>query len=123
MQYTPFGAVAKVGTDAIKDTLDKLDIIEMSLEAELLDSQSGDVFGAIVIARGQRETEDQKEQRMDVDEFHATLVEYADHFRARRQPVDHGALPRTACFPCLAAAGEPHCDGLPLRSGGSGGAA
>ena len=44
MSYTPVGAIVKAGTDALSDTLDKVDIIEMTLEAELADSQSGEVL-------------------------------------------------------------------------------
>ena len=40
LAYTPVGAVAKVGTDALKETLDKVDIIEMAFEAEIADSKS-----------------------------------------------------------------------------------
>ena len=35
LAYTPVGAVAKLGTDALKETLSKIDIIEMTFEAEL----------------------------------------------------------------------------------------
>ena len=40
LAYTPVGAVAKLGTDALKETLSKIDIIEMTFEAELVDSTS-----------------------------------------------------------------------------------
>ena len=56
LAYTPIGAVAKVGTDALKETLDKLDIIEMTFEAELADSMSRDVLAAT--RRPKRRTQD-----------------------------------------------------------------
>jgi hypothetical protein len=52
LAYTPVGAVAKAGTDALKETLDKVDIIKLALEAEIADSQSSEVLGAIVVQRG-----------------------------------------------------------------------
>ena len=82
LAYTPVGAVAKVGVDALKETLDKVDIIEMAFEAELADSKSGDVLAAIVVERGARKAEGQKEQRMDMDEFTSTIADMARGFAA-----------------------------------------
>ena len=39
LAYTPIGAVAKAGTDALKDTLDKVDIIEMALRGGIRGQQ------------------------------------------------------------------------------------
>ena len=85
LAYTPIGAVAKVGNDALKETLEKVDIIEMALEAEFADSQSGEVLAALVVERGarKRKAEGQKEQRMDVAEFRATIHEYSERLRCR----------------------------------------
>ncbi len=66
LAYTPVGAVAKVGVDALRETLDKVDIIEMAFEGELTDSKSGDVLVALVVERGARKADGQKEQRMDM---------------------------------------------------------
>ncbi len=49
MSYTPVGALVNVGKDALKDMMSKVDIIEMALQAELLDSQYAEVLGAILI--------------------------------------------------------------------------
>jgi Protein of unknown function (DUF3313) len=83
LAYTPVGAVVKAGADALKETLNKVDIIEMALEAEIADSQSGEVLAALVVERGARKAEGQKEQRMDMDEFRATIHEYGDRLRCR----------------------------------------
>jgi hypothetical protein len=69
MAYTPVGAVVKAGTDAVKDTLSKVDFIEMTFQAELVDSVSNDVLGAVVAERGSRKAEGQKETRIDIDEL------------------------------------------------------
>lgn len=83
MSYTPVGAVAHAGKNALSETLEKVDIIEMALEAELSDSQTGEVFGAAVLQRGAQKSDGQKEQRMDMDEFRATVQEYSSRFRCR----------------------------------------
>ena len=99
LAYTPVGAVAKVGTDALKETLEKLDIIEMALEAEFADSQSGEVLAALVVERGarKRKAEGQKEQRMDVAEFRATIHEYSERLRCR---LDNARLTEEQWIDC-----------------------
>ncbi len=97
LAYTPIGAVAKAGVDALKETLDKVDIIEMTLEAEIADSNSSEVLAAIVVERGARKAEGQKEQRMDMDEFRATLHEYGSRLRCR---LDNSKLPESQWIDC-----------------------
>lgn len=83
MSFTPTGMLVHAGKNAISETLNKVDIIEMTLEAETLDSLSGDVLGAIVLDRGARKAKGQKEQRMDMDEFRAAVQAYSSIFRCR----------------------------------------
>jgi hypothetical protein len=97
LQYTPVGAVVKAGGDALKGTLDKVDIIEMTLEAELADSQSGDVLGALVVERGARKAKGQKEVRIDMDEFRATIDEYSSRLACR---LDNAKLPEAQWIDC-----------------------
>ena len=97
LAYTPIGAVAKVGTDALKETLDKLDIIEMTFEAELADSTSRDVLAAIVVPSGGRKTEGEKEQRMDMAEFRAHINEYASRLRCQ---LDNAKLTKAESIDC-----------------------
>ena len=97
LAYTPIGAVAKVGTDALKETLDKVDIIEMSFEAEFADSTSKDVLAATVIQSGGRKAEGQQEQRMDMAEFRAHINEYASRLRCR---LDNARLPKAENIDC-----------------------
>jgi len=77
MSFTPTGLLMHAGKNALSETLKKIDIIEMTLEAESLDSQSGEVLGAIVLDRGARKAKGQKEQRMNLDEFRAVVQEYS----------------------------------------------
>ena len=97
LAYTPVGAVAKVGTDALKETLSKVDIIEMTFEAELLDSVSKDVLGAIVIPSGARKADDQKEERMDMKEFQTEIHEYALRLGCQ---LDNAKLPESGRIDC-----------------------
>jgi hypothetical protein len=85
LAYTPVGAVVKIGADAVRDMMSKVDIIEMALQAEWLDSQSEEVLGAIVIKRGARKDKatGQKLQRMDFDEFRVVLQEYGARLACR----------------------------------------
>ena len=97
LAYTPVGAVAKLGTDALKETLSKVDIIEMTFEAELVDSMSSDVLAAIVIPSGARKADDQKEERMDMKEFQAEIQEYASRLSCQ---LDNAKLPESGRINC-----------------------
>ena len=97
MAFTPVGAVVHAGKSALSETLEKVDIIEMALEVELLDSQTGEVLGAIVIERGQRKTEDTKEERIDMDEFRATVQEYSARFTCRLEAAHNPDAPAIDC--------------------------
>jgi hypothetical protein len=97
LAYTPVGAMVKVGVDALKDVLDKVDIIEMALEAEVADSQSGEILAAIVIERGARKAAGQKEQRLDMNAFRAIVAEYADRLHCR---LDNSRLPEAQWIDC-----------------------
>jgi hypothetical protein len=99
--YTPIGFVVKAGVDAVQNMMQNVDIIEMSLEAELKDSQSNQQLGAIVVRRGARKAEGQKEQRIDFKEFQKTVGIYASRFRCR---LDNAKLPAAQHQDCLAIA-------------------
>ena len=98
MAYTPVGAVAKVGVDALRETLDKVDIIEMAFEAEIADSKAGEVLVNLVVKRGSRKAEGQKEQRMDMDEFNETIATYGARLACR---LDNARLPQAQWKDCV----------------------
>jgi hypothetical protein len=52
LSYTPVGIVVSAGANALKDFMDKYDILDMSLQAESQDSVSGEQIGALVLKRG-----------------------------------------------------------------------
>lgn len=100
LAYTPIGAVAKVGADLVREMMDKVDIVEMALQAELVDSETNEVLGAIIIKRGARKDKDtgQKLVRIDFDEFRGIVAEYAARIRCR---FDNAELPESQWINCL----------------------
>jgi hypothetical protein len=71
--YTPVGFVVKSASDAVRETLQKVDFIEMTFQAELIDSVTNDVLGAIVAERGTRKADGQKETRLDLEQFEQSM--------------------------------------------------
>jgi hypothetical protein len=67
LAYTPAGAVVKLGADAIRDMMSKIDIIEVAIQMEFQDSVTQEVLGAIIIKRGARKNKEtgQKLTRYD----------------------------------------------------------
>ena len=53
LAYTPVGFVVDAGVKALRDFMDKYDILDMSLQVEVQDSVKHDVLAAAVIQRGQ----------------------------------------------------------------------
>ncbi len=90
LAYTPAGAVIKFGADALRDTLSKVDFIEMTFQAELVDSTSNDVLGAIVAPRGTRKGGGQKETRIDLDEFNQNMRAWGNRLRCQ---LDNSKVP------------------------------
>ena len=100
LAYTPTGAVLKAGADAVRDMMSKVDIIEMALQIEMLDSQSGEVLAAVVIKRGARKDKKtgQKLERMDFDEFRAILQEYGARLACR---LDNSKMQESQRIDCV----------------------
>jgi len=96
--YTPVGAVAKLGVDAIRDMMKKIDIIEMAIQVEFQDSVTEEVIGAIIIKRGARKNKetgqkltryDFKFLRLEMQYYSARLACSLDNARApEAQQVD-----------------------------------
>jgi hypothetical protein len=85
LAYTPQGAIVKLGVDQFRDMMSKVDIIELALQAEFLDSLSEEVVAALVIKRGARKdkTAHQKEQRLEFGEFSEIVRGYSAHLSCR----------------------------------------
>jgi hypothetical protein len=99
LAYTPIGAVAKAGADIVREMMDKVDIIEMALQLELVDSDTDEVLGAAIIKRGARKDKatGQKLVRIDFDEFREIVAEYGARIRCR---FDNADLPESQWIDC-----------------------
>jgi hypothetical protein len=92
--YTPIGFVVKAGADAVKQMMDKYDIMSMAIQAELTDSQSNDVLGALVAERGGGE----KPVRIDFEQLDSQMKEFGARLRCR---LDNSKLPEAQRVDCL----------------------
>ena len=90
LAYTPAGAVIKAGTDLVKETFNKVDFIETTFQAEIVDSMSNDVLAALVAPRGTRKAEGQKETRIDMDEMQQNMRAWSHRLRCQ---LDNSKLP------------------------------
>lgn len=90
LAYTPAGAVIKAGADLVKDTVNKVDFIEMTFQAEIVDSVSNDVLGALVAERGTRKASGQKETRIDMGELKDNMESWSNRMRCQ---LDNSKLP------------------------------
>jgi len=77
------------------------DVVEMALQLEVVDLETEELLGAIVIQRGERDskTAGNYDQRLDFAEFLDVVGEYADRVRCR---FDNGKLPREEWLDCVA---------------------
>jgi len=100
LAYTPQGAVLKLGADQFRDMMSKVDIIEMALQAEFLDSQSEEVVAALVIKRGARKDKKagQKEQRLEFGEFSEIVRGYGATLACR---LDNARKPPEQQIDCV----------------------
>lgn len=92
--YTPIGFVVKAGADALKDMMDKYDIMNMTIQGELTDSQSNEVLAAVVAERGGGE----KPVRMDFDQLDAQMKDFGSRLRCR---LDNARVPASQQIDCL----------------------
>ena len=54
LSYTPVGAAVKGVSDMASDAIDKTTLVEMKLEGELQDSDTGEILFAFIMQRGER---------------------------------------------------------------------
>lgn len=96
LAYTPVGAVVKAGADALKETMDKVDITGMTLQGELVDGETGEVLAALVVPRETPAGE--KLVRIDFDELTAMVSEYGARLRCN---LDNARVPAEQRVDCL----------------------
>ncbi len=95
VQFTPIGLVATLATTPFKDVMDKIDLQQVTLEIELLDSQTEDRLGAFVEKAG---SATKKKEWTSWDEF-LTATE-ADGARLACR-LNNAALSANAKFDCI----------------------
>jgi hypothetical protein len=69
LSYTPVGFVVKTAADAVRETFDKVDFIEVTLQAEIIDSVSSEALMALVSPHGERKAPGQTETRIDMEQL------------------------------------------------------
>jgi hypothetical protein len=75
--------------------MEKYDIMAVAVQAELTDSQTNEVLGAIVAVRAGAEGEP---LRMDFDELSAQMKEFGGRLRCR---LDNSRVPEAQRIDCL----------------------
>jgi hypothetical protein len=99
LAYTPAGAVVKLGADAIRDMMKKIDIIEVAIQVEFQDSVTEEVIGAIIIKRGARKNKEtsQKLTRYDFDYLRLEMQYYGGRLACR---LDNARTPEGQQVDC-----------------------
>jgi hypothetical protein len=84
--YTPVGLVASTVKNLVAGK--SIDLVNATIEAEMLDTQSNERLGALVDS-GPHSPEDKKEKKTSWEEVEDVLKFYAKRFRARMD-MEHG---------------------------------
>ena len=98
LAYTPIGFVVH-GTAqmAIRDLWKKIDIVELNLEAEFVDSQSGEVLSAVVAERGARKAKGQKQELVSWEDLDATMKTFGERLRCNLDNARRASADREDC--------------------------
>ena len=99
LSYTPVGIVAHGVVDMASDVVDKTNLVELKVEAEMLESETGDVLFAVILDRGHRKNKKahQKEEQAGWDTPGIVSEKLGRRLACR---LDNGRLPeekRTDC--------------------------
>lgn len=96
--YTSIGSESP--QKMMRNMLKYFDVVEMALQLEVVDLDTEELLGAIVIKRGERgKNGGEYDQRLDFGEFLDVVEEYAARVRCR---FDNGKLPKEQWVDCLA---------------------
>lgn len=90
--YTPIGFVVKAGADAMRDMMQKYDIMGAAIQAQITDSTSNEVLAELVGLRGNNG------QRMDFSELDTNVKSFASRLRCR---LDNSHVPAAQQIDCL----------------------
>lgn len=92
LAYTPAGAVLKAGADALRDMMQRTDIIDMTLQAQLIDGGTGEVLVELVIP------DPKPGDRIEFEQLRALVDEYGARARCR---IDNARLPEAQHVNCF----------------------
>lgn len=100
LSYTPVGIVAHGVVDIASDAIDKTTLVELKIEAEMLDSVKGDVLFAAILDRGHRKNkkEHQKEHEAGWDAPSAVSEKLGRRLACR---LDNARLPAGKQVDCV----------------------
>lgn len=104
LAYTPIGFVVDTGIKALQNFMSKYNILDMSLQGELLDSQTQDLLGEFVVLRGKSAD---AAKPIPFDMLVAATDELSQRFACR---LDNGRVPadqRIDCTDVLARKARP----------------
>ncbi len=94
--YTSIGSASP--EELIESMLENFDVVDMALQLEVVDLETEELLGAIVVRRGERTgTKGQFDGRLDFAEFLAIVESYAGRVRCR---FDNGRLPKDQWVDC-----------------------
>ena len=94
LAYTPVGFVVDAGVKALQEFMDKYDVLDLALQAEMQDSVSGDVIAAAVLQRGQSAG---ARKRIDFDVMVASADLLGDRLACR---LDNSKVPAAQRIDC-----------------------
>ena len=99
--YTPVGMVAHGVTEIASDAIDKTSLIEMKVEVEMQDTESGEVLMAAIIDRGQRRDKMAHKQKEEAGwDAPGSVAEKLGRRLACR--LDNARLPEAKRVECVA---------------------
>jgi len=98
LSYTPAGFIVNAAVKAAtKDLWKKIDIVEMNIEAEFIDSQSGAVIAAVMLERGARKAKGQKVEIVSWEELDATMQTFGARLVCNLDNARKSASERDDC--------------------------
>ena len=98
LSYTPVGFVVHATAQAaIRDVWKKIDMVELNIEVEFVDSTTGDVLAAVVAERGARKADGQKQELVSWEELDATMNTFGLRLRCSLDNARVDASSREDC--------------------------
>ncbi len=102
LSYSPLGQVVHYSRQAaIKDLWKKIDIVEMTVELELVDSATGEILAAGVDSSGHRKTKTEEQDLVTWEELDAQMTTIGERMRCRMDNARRPAADREDCTAIL----------------------